>query len=365
MSVYDQVLAFIARPDPARFEPLALEVFRHQFASIPAYRDYCLSLGANSDSVASIEAVPAVSTVAFKHANLTPERCPNGALTFLTSGTSVGRFARGRHVVPRPEVYRASALAHLARMLFPDRMPIRMLALHPSAERMAESSLSRMITWCIEEFASGQPSLCAATVAGVDAASACAFLRDAQSIGAPVCILGTTASFAALFDHLERGADPIRLAPASRMMDTGGAKGQRSPLDATAVRERARRLLGIGPARAINEYGMTELCSQMYDATSFNCPRRAGGKEEIKIAPPWLRAAAVDPVTQRPVGPGEIGLLRFFDLANVGSVSAVMTEDFGTVDGECVRVMGRAANAEPRGCALAIRQFEAAEQEPR
>ncbi len=362
MSVYDQVLAFIAHPESARFEPLALKVFRYQFALVPAYRDFCLSMSVSPDSAASIDDVPAVSAVAFKHAHLACAPCPEGALTFLTSGTTAGRSARGRHVVPRPEVYRASALAHLGRMLFPDRRPMRMVALHPTADRMPESSLSRMITWCIEEFAAGQASLCAATRAGIDVPAAHSFLREAQSDGVPACILGTTASCAALFEHLERGADAIRLAPGSRMMDTGGVKGQRTPLDAAAVCARAHRLLGIDPAFVVNEYGMTELCSQMYDATSFNSGADSAPTDRVKITPPWMRVAAVDPVTLRPVAPGDVGLLRFFDLANVGSVCAVMTEDFGTVDGDRVRVLGRAGNAEPRGCALAIRQFEAAEQ---
>ena len=86
----------------------------------------------------------------------------------------------------------------------------------------------------------------------------------------------------------------------------------------------------------------------------------------MKIAPPWLRAAAVDPSSLKAVAPGEIGMLRFFDLANVGSVSMILTEDFGTVNecGDRVRVMGRAGVAEPRGCALAIEEFEAAENRP-
>ena len=56
-------------------------------------------------------------------------------------------------------------------------------------------------------------------------------------------------------------------------------------------------------------------------------------------------------------------MLKFFDLANVGSVSAILTEDCGIVNerGDRVRLMGRAGLAEPRGCALAIEEFEAAE----
>ena len=55
-----------------------------------------------------------------------------------------------------------------------------------------------------------------------------------------------------------------------------------------------------------------------------------------------MRVTARDPVTLRPMPDGETGLLTFFDLANVGSVSAVMTEDLGWVERGRVRVLGRA-----------------------
>ena len=58
-----------------------------------------------------------------------------------------------------------------------------------------------------------------------------------------------------------------------------------------------------------------------------------------------MRVTARDPVTLRPMPDGEIGLLTFFDLANVGSVSAVMTEDLGWVERGRVRVLGRATGA--------------------
>ena len=144
------------------------------------------------------------------------------------------------------------------------------------------------------------------------------------------------------------------------MMDTGGAKGQRVPMQAAEVIAQAGDLLAIAPAMVINEYGMTELCSQLYDATSFNCAGVSNAQERYKIAPPWLRVTARDPVTLRPMADGEIGMLTFFDLANVGSVSAVMTEDLGFVERGRVRVLGRAAG-EARGCALGIGQFSATE----
>ena len=175
--------------------------------------------------------------------------------------------------------------------------------------------------------------------------------------------MGTTAAFAALFPALGSTGVKLRLAAGSRMMDTGGAKGQAVPMQASEVIARAREMLAIAPAMVINEYGMTELCSQLYDATSFNCAGVSDVQERFKIPPPWMRVTARDPVTLRPMPDGEIGMLTFFDLANVGSVSAVMTEDLGFVERGRVRVLGRAAGGEPRGCALRIGQFSETEAE--
>jgi hypothetical protein len=299
-----------------------------------------------------------VSTVAFKYASLcAPDSAKlPGALTFLTSGTTRGRQRRGHHVVARAEIYRASALSHMRATMFPDGARMRVLAIHPTADCMPESSLATMITWCIAEFGQG-PSLCAADRLSLDVQAALAFLRRATEDAAPVCILGTTAAYAAIFHELAARGEAIALRPLSRMMDTGGPKGQMAPLGAGEVVELARDLLGMDPAYVINEYGMTELCSQLYDATEFNAPGETA-HERVKLAPPWMRPLAIDPVTLRHLPDGTPGLLGFIDLANVNSVSAVLTEDIGMVHDGRVRILGRASVGGPRGCALSVAQFE-------
>ncbi len=358
MSIYEQVLGFIESPGAESFEALALDVFRFQFANVPVYRAYCQSRNANPENVRRLANIPYASTLAFKYADVANISDDAAAgLTFLTSGTTKGFAERGRHRVPKPEIYRAAAIAHLRRMLFPDDARIAMLAMHPTADRMPESSLSRMIGWCIEEFGAGAVE-CVASRQGVDAARAAVFLAETAARDEPVCILGTTASFAALFEHLRANGPRIRLAAGSRIMDTGGAKGQIIPLGAEAVVASAGQLLGVAPALAINEYGMTELCSQLYDATPFNCAGAAGTPgARMKLAPPWMRPVALDPAIMSPAAPGAAGMLAFFDLANAGSISALMTEDFGIVQGDAVAILGRAAASGARGCALAIDEF--------
>ncbi|HXR24928.1 MAG TPA: hypothetical protein VN742_06175 [Candidatus Binataceae bacterium] len=352
-SIFDEVLSFVRSPEPERFEHLALKVFRYQFDRIAPYREYCLSIGVAAEAVRSLDQVPPVSTVAFKYAELSGGPAER---IFLTSGTSVGRSERGRHFVPRLEIYRASAMAHIGRMLFADNRRMPILAIHPTAERMPESSLGQMISWCIEDFGT-ETSVCAATPQGLEIVRAREFLEAAEHAGEPVGILGTTAACSALFETLRSDGKRIKLPARSRLMDTGGAKGQAQPLDAAAVAELAARWLGIEPALVINEYGMTEMCSQFYDATRFNSAFDAPPGERLKLGPPWVRATALDPVTLAPVENGRLGLLSYFDLANVGSVSALLTEDLGTVERGGIRIIGRTPASEARGCALGIAQF--------
>jgi hypothetical protein len=352
--IYAQILGFIDEPEPARFEKLALEVFRYQFAHVPVYRAFCLSRDADPTSVNGFGSIPFASTLAFKHAIVAnDEYRAHAGLTFKTSGTTKGYARRGVHGLPHPRIYRASATAHLRRMLFPEGLRMPLLALHPTADRMPESSLSWMISWCTEEFGAAS-SICVATPQALDTESAVAFLRSAELDGKPVGLLGTTAALARVFDLIHE--NPVRLPAGSRLMDTGGAKGQTVPLKDYEVRQLAWTLLGIEPMCAINEYGMTELCSQLYDATPFNSSALTA-VERMKLPPPWMRPVALDPVTLRHLSDRQIGLMAFFDLANVGSIAAIMTEDFGYTDNGAVSILGRAAASDARGCGLAIEQF--------
>ncbi len=365
MTIFDEVLSFINAPKPALFESLALAVFRYQAEHVPVYHAYLASVGIEPAAIRSLDQIPPVSTVAYKYARIENRLHPESpdSRVFLTSGTTIGGDERGRHLVPKPEIYRASALGHLRRMMFPDGARLAMLALHPAAERMLESSLSQMISWCIGEFAGGR-TLCAATRECVDTGAAIEFLQRAEWLNTPVCILGTTASCAALFEAVRRSRLAMCLPGGSRLMDTGGAKGQRVPLSAEQVAAEAHALLGIEAPLVINEYGMTEMCSQLYDATSFNSNSGAPPGRRMKLAPPWLKPSALDPVTLKVTREGQAGMLAFFDLANVGSISALMTEDVGIVRGNAVAVLGRAAAADRRGCALAIQQFAESNSDP-
>jgi hypothetical protein len=108
---------------------------------------------------------------------------------------------------------------------------------------------------------------------------------------------------------------------------------------------------------------MSELSSQAYDlvldatrntqhATGIEDKGREQRRAESRIFhfPPWSRAQIISPETGLEVTDGETGLIRVFDLANVFSVMAIQTEDLGIRQGDGFELLGRAANAELRGC---------------
>src|SRR2546427_145907 len=195
---------------------------------------------------------------------------------------------------------------------------------------------------------------------GLETERLLARLAAAETNGEALLLLGVTAAFAQLFQACRARGRAFRLGPASRVVDTGGQKGLTRPLSRPAFLRECWTLLGIPGYYCVNEYGMTELCSQRYDSALDDrfhgrslAPRRLAG-------PPWLRTRVLDPDTLAPVAPGASGLLCHHDLANAGSVSVVLSEDLGRAVGDDgIEVSGRVPGAVPRGCGLLLADLEA------
>jgi hypothetical protein len=340
----------VATGSPIDFERWALRIFRHQFERVPAYRGFCERRGITPATIARWDDVPAVPSRAFRTTELSSG--PAEA-TFRTSGTTGGPDARGCHAVPHLDLYRASALPTFERHLLPDEARLPFLVLLPPPELRPDSSLVHMCAWTAERFGTGVEWLAGA--AGLDVERAIARLAELAARGDAVLLAGPTAGFVRLF----AGGATFRLGPGSRLMDTGGAKGLDRPLSRAGFLRACWTHLGIPTYYCINEYGMTELCSQRYDSALRD---RFDGRSLASrrlVAPSWLRTRVLDPDTLAPVAPGEVGLLCHHDLANAGSVAVVLTEDLGRLVGDDgIEVVGRVPGAVPRGCGLLLADLE-------
>ena len=131
--------------------------------------------------------------------------------------------------------------------------------------------------------------------------------------------------------------------PGTLVLETGGYKGSGREVPKVELYRRIGGLFDLEPEDILNEYGMTELSSQFYT-------RGLGRPHE---GPPWVRAVVIDPETGGETAVGETGVLRIFDLANLGSVLAVETQDLAVRRERGFELLGRAPAALPRGCSRA------------
>jgi hypothetical protein len=65
----------------------------------------------------------------------------------------------------------------------------------------------------------------------------------------------------------------------------------------------------------------------------------------------------IDPESGLECAEGGTGVLRIFDLANLGSCCALQTRDLAVRRGEDFELIGRDPSALPRGCSRAVDEF--------
>jgi hypothetical protein len=175
-------------------------------------------------------------------------------------------------------------------------------------------------------------------------------LKTGCAAARPMTLLGTAFSFVHLLDYLADNNLQFRLPKASRVMETGGYKNRSRALPKAELHTLITERLGVPRENIICEYGMSELSSQAYDCEIH--PQSSIRNPRIFHFPPWSRVQIISPETGCEVADGETGMIRIFDLANVFSVAAILTEDLGIRRGDGFELLGRAQLAEPRGCSL-------------
>ena len=393
------------------FGELAGAAARFGYERVEPYRRLCERRGIAPEALDDWREAPPVPTSAFKSLRLAAAEPRE---IFRSSGTTRGADRRSVHHHPYPDLYRTVIDATFPAACLParshdpgdrsradngasesgdsgagrgGRLPI--LSLIPDRAAAPDSSLSFMAAHVFERHAA-PGSAWAVQEAGIDLDRACRWLADRSTTDEPALILATALALVLLLDRLEDLAAapaaagsasspsprasaaavptrldrapvsspgaagpagrPVRLPAGSRVFETGGFKGRRMATTPEDVRRRARNLLGLDRQAIVREYGMTELTSQAYS--------RPGG-ERLRT-PPWMPFRVLDPDTLEEVEDGETGLLAFFDLANLGSVCHVLTEDLGVREGDAFRLLGRASGAELRGCSLTAEELGAA-----
>jgi hypothetical protein len=339
---------------PERFDNLALDIARFQFAHVPAFARLCRARGVDLDKLDSAHAIPALPTDVFRLARIAAHSPAQDRRIFRTSGTSQGQEARGEHPLRITSTYEHGALRWAERMLWPDGRRFAIAVLAPSASEVPDSSLSFMIDLFVQAVAERSAYVVHEGVLDLDDLQN--FIQDAEFLGLPVLVLGTSFAFVHLIDR--GGGRYMRLPPQSRLMQTGGFKGRSREVHQDELRRQMSIIFHLPESHVVGEYGMTELSSQLYEGTLDAALKEdVAAKHGVYRAPPWLSVAAADPVTLEALPSGEKGILRFVDLANVDSCVAIQTMDLGRVTEAGVELFGRAPGAMLRGCSLTVEEL--------
>jgi hypothetical protein len=369
-----RVRAFIgasARGEPPSepFDALALDLARFQADHVPAFARLVRARGVDLEAARTAAAIPAVPTDVFRLTRVAVHPPACDVALFRTSGTT---GPRGEHPLRTTETYEAAAMNWGERFLWPDGRALAAIVLAPPLAVQPDSSLGFMLdrfAHALEGPASFHVHLDEAGQARLDVEGVARAAAQARDERRPAIVLATSFALVHLLDA-SMGSSPasgpaapraaraggldLRLPAGSRVMQTGGFKGRSREVAPDALREQVAAAFAVPPAWVVAEYGMTELSSQLYEGTL--AAELGGGppaRHGVYLAPPWVRVTAVDPMTLAPVAPGEEGIARIVDLANVDSVVAVQTADRVRVAEDGVELLGRLAGAPPRGCSLA------------
>ncbi len=357
------------------FERWAQKVFAYQFEANPIYTAYARKRGATPATLDHWSEIPWVPASAFKAVPLISGDSSRVQRVFLTSGTThAGK--RGEHHVLDVDLYKDSLIPNMRRHLYGDRLEGRgsssdgrdgegqqeavpsrpILALTPAPADVPESSLSFMLGAALDELSGGEGGFFVTSEGVIDTAGLCDALEKATARGTAVLLAGTAFAFVHWLDWLKERDTGFELPRGSMIMETGGFKGRSREVPRVELYRTLSSETTVASDHIVNEYGMTELQSQLYTPVLSE----QDNEGSAHVLPPWMRARALDPSTLEEVEEGAEGLLAFFDLANAGSVCHVLTEDVGSVRDGRVRLAGRGAGAEPRGCSRAMDDLMAA-----
>lgn len=311
------------------FTEHALSLFRYQALHVPIYKEFIQMQRIDVSCIHTLEEIPFLPIQFFKNFDVIAED-KQAEIVFTSSGT---KGTVSKHLIADLQLYELSFLESF-KLFYHSPKDYVILALLPSYLERKGSSLIYMMQKLIDKsenvksgFFLNQHELIMNTII------------ENEAKGIKSLLIGVSYALLDLAEHRQMNA-PLHN---TIIMETGGMKGRRREM----VREELHQTLcnAFGVASIHSEYGMTELLSQAYSKENgiFQCP-------------PWMRVGISDVNDPCDIHfKNKSGRINIIDLANQYSCAFIATDDIGSVDEfGCFKVLGRADNAEVRGCNLML-----------
>ena len=351
----DTIEAFIASDSTTEieFNDLAVTIFAYQYENNLPFRQFSMQQGKAPKTAKTWKDIPPVPINAFKSVLLSCSKQTDDGRMFMTSGTTKNGV-RGKSYHPTLKIYDHSMIKNFKNRFMKEKNNIEMGILFPDEEVMPNSSLAHYLTLALRHFGTKSSGF-RLNQNGINFEKIFKDLDCSQATGKPYAILGASFSIVHLVDEMIKINKTYKLPFGSKILDTGGFKGQSRNVNPDEFYDQLSNTFGIPRKNCINMYGMTELSTQFYDDGNEVCP-------SIKTGPHWIKSRVINPLSKVDVPKGSTGVLVHCDLAHFNIVSSILTEDAGIELDNGFFLLGRASAEEAIGCSMAVDEFLRATQ---
>lgn len=329
------------------FNGSCLRMFALHYEVNPIFREFCDVKKVRPGDVSRWQDVPMVYNDMFKTHLVASFPLEQAVMGCLTGGTT-SLTQRGR--IFRDEDGKKLVFGANKRMtgayLFPDfetGKRCRILILAPSPEMAPSMGMAIGMDQTRTHFGTPDSQFLLGRT-GIDINGLLKALREAEGSGVPVALIGATSAYVYFFQACRRKKLTFKLPPGSRICDGGGYRGRFGVVTRADYLAMVQEILGIPDSHCVNVLGEAETATNLFDDSLRRLVKGKPERKRTRPVPPWSRVLALNIDTLAPLPDGEVGLLAHWDLANVPTVLAVLTDNLGytTDDGRGCEMVGRA-----------------------
>lgn len=331
----------------ARFNDYCMEIFALQYETNKIFREFCDIKKVKPGDISRWQDVPMVYNDVFKTHLVASFPLEQSVMSCLTGGTT-SLTQRGR--IFRDEDGKRLVFGANKKMtasyLFPDfdeGKRCRILILAPSPQLAPSMGMAIGMDQTRTHFGT-EDSIFLLGKSGIDVKNLLKALRESESSGVPVALIGATAAYVYFFQSCRRKKIKFKLPPGSRICDGGGYRGRFGVVTRDDYYAMVKEILDIPDSHCVNVLGEAETATNLFDDSLRRYVKGLPPRKRTRPVPPWSRVLAMDIDDLSPLPDGEVGLLAHWDLANVPTVLAVITDNLGytTDNGTGCEMVGRA-----------------------
>lgn len=331
----------------AQFNDYSLQLFALQYSTNKIYREFCDIKKIKPGDVSRWQDIPMVYNDVFKTHLVASFPLEQSVMSCLTGGTT-SLTQRGR--IFRDEDGKKLVFGANKKMtasyLFPDfeeGKRCRILILAPSPQLAPSMGMAIGMDQTRTHFGT-EDSIFLLGRSGIDVKNLLKALRESEASGIPVALIGATAAYVYFFQSCRRKKIKFKLPPGSRICDGGGYRGRFGVVTRDDYYAMVKEILDIPDSHCVNVLGEAETATNLFDDSLRRLVKGLPPRKRTRPVPPWSRVIAMDIDNLSPLPDGEVGLLAHWDLANVPTVLAVITDNLGytTDNGSGCEMVGRA-----------------------